>query len=181
MNNRKIDLHMHSTNSDGEQPPEKVIHEAEAAGLSLISITDHNMFTFLKSEKIGNVVVVPGVEFSVEYLVPAWNETAEIHIIGIFPSGVVPSDFDDILSCIEDGKEDYVKAILDDLDTRGIHITMQEVIDVPKKGKHLGRHEIAKVLVSKGIEPDIEAAFDHQIGNFSPHYIPSTRDRKSVV
>lgn len=175
MNNRKIDLHMHSTNSDGEQPPEKVIHEAEAARLSLISITDHNMFTFLKSEKIGNVVVVPGVEFSAEYLVPAWNETTEIHIIGIFPSGVAPSDFDDILACIGDGKEDYVRAILDDLESRGIHITMQEVIDVPRKGKHLGRHEIAKVLVSKGIESDIDAAFDHQIGNFSPYYIPSTR------
>ena len=52
---------------------------------------------------------------------------------------------------------------------------MDEVIAAKGKGKHLGRHDIARVLIQKGIEKDIEDAFDHQIGNFSPYYIPSTR------
>lgn len=43
------------------------------------------------------------------------------------------------------------------------------------KGRHIGQHDVARVLVQKGIEKDIESAFDHQIGNFSPYYIPSTR------
>ena len=88
-----------------------------------------------------------------------------------------PSEFDEIFSEIDVGKEAYIQAILADLASRDIHITMDEVIAAKGKGKHLGRHDIARVLIliQKGIEKDIEAAFDHQIGNFSPYYIPSTR------
>lgn len=175
MTKKLIDLHIHTSNSDGEQSPEKVIREAKTVGLSLISITDHNTFTFTKSQECGELIVIPGAEFSTEYMVPNWEDTTEIHIVGIFPNGVNPLDFDDLLACIEEGKEDYIRAILDDLESRGIHITMQEVMAVPRKGKYLGRHEIARVLVNKGIASDVDAAFDQQIGNFSPYYIPSTR------
>lgn len=175
MTKKLIDLHIHTSNSDGEQSPETVIREAKSVGLSLISITDHNTFTFTKYQEFGELIVVPGVEFSTEYMVPNWNETTEIHIVGIFPNGVNPLEFDDLLACIEEGKEDYIRAILDDLESRGIHVTMQEVMSVPRNGKYLGRHEIAKVLVNKGFASDVDAAFDQQIGNFSPYYIPSTR------
>lgn len=175
-NNAKlVDLHVHSTNSDGEQSPDEVIHCAKEAGLSAIAITDHNVFTYTEPFVSEGVQVIPGIEFSAEYYVPAWEETTEIHVVGIFPNGVNDSDFEEIFSEIGDGKEAYICAILDDLATRNIHITMDEVIVAKSKGKHIGRHDIARVLVRKGIEKDIEAAFDHQIGNFSPYYIPSTR------
>lgn len=170
-----IDLHVHSANSDGEQSPEEVINCAKEAGLSAIAITDHNVFTYTEPFVSEGVKVIPGIEFSAEYYVPAWEETTEIHVVGIFPDGVRASDFEEIFSEIDDGKEAYIHAILDDLATRSIHITMDEVIAVKSKGKHIGRHDIARVLIQKGIEKDIEAAFDHQIGNFSPYYIPSTR------
>lgn len=170
-----IDLHTHSTNSDGEQSPEEVLNCAKEAGLSAIAITDHNVFTYTKPFVRDGVRVIPGIEFSTEYYVPAWEETTEIHVVGIFPDGVNVSEFDEIFSEIGDGKEAYICAILKDLATRNIHITMDEVIAAKSKGKHMGRHDIARVLVQKGIEKDIEAAFDHQIGNFSPYYIPSTR------
>lgn len=170
-----VDLHVHSTNSDGEQSPEEVINYAKEAGLSAIAITDHNVFTYEEPFVSEDMQVIPGIEFSVEYYVPAWEESTEIHVIGIFPNGVSASDFEEIFSEIDDGKETYLHAILADLATRNIHITMDEVIVAKSKGKHIGRHDIARVLVRKGIEKDIEAAFDHQIGNFSPYYIPSTR------
>lgn len=170
-----IDLHVHSTNSDGEQSPNEVIHCAKEAGLSAIAITDHNVFTYTEPFVSEGVQVIPGIEFSAEYYVPEWEETTEIHVMGIFPNGVNDSDFKEIFSEIGDEKEAYIRAILDDLATRNIHITMDEVIEAKSKGKHMGRHDIARVLVQKGIEKDIEAAFDHQIGNFSPYYIPSTR------
>lgn len=170
-----IDLHSHSTNSDGEQSPEEVIHCAKEAGLSAIAITDHNVLTYTKPFVREGVQVIPGIELSAEYYVPAWEETTEIHVVGIFPNGVNASDFEAIFSEIGDGKEAYIRAILEDLATRNIHITMDEVIAARSKGKHIGRHDIARVLAQKGIEKDIEAAFDNQIGNFSPYYIPSTR------
>ena len=172
---RLIDLHMHSINSDGEESPQEVLRKAAEAGLSLISITDHNDFTFTECQQYKGLKIVPGIELSAEYRVPAWNETTEVHIVGIFPDGVNPADFNKILINAGEGKEKYVRAILDDLDTRGIHITLEEVLAVERKCKHIGRHDIAKVLVGKGIEPNIDAVFDHQIGNFSPYYIPSTR------
>lgn len=172
---KRIDLHVHSTNSDGEQSPEEVIHCAKEAGLSAIAITDHNVFTYTEPFVSDGVQVIPGIEFSAEYYVPAWEGTTEIHVVGIFPNGVNASDFEEIFSEIDDGKEAYIYAILADLATRSINITMDEVLAVKRKGKHIGRHDIARVLIQKGIEKDIEAAFDHQIGNFSPYYIPSTR------
>lgn len=172
---RFIDLHMHSTNSDGEQTPEEVICCAKEAALSAIAITDHNVFTFTKPFVKEGIQVIPGIEFSAEYFVPSWDDTTEVHVVGIFPNGVNPSEFDEIFSEVDVGKEAYIHAILNDLALRDIHITMDEVIAAKGKEKHLGRHDIARVLVQKGIEKDIEAAFDHQIGNFSPYYIPSTR------
>ena len=172
---RLIDLHMHSTNSDGEQSPEEIIQQAKEAGLSLIAITDHNRFTFTECRQYEGMSIVPGIEFSAEHYVPTWNDMTEVHIIGIFPNRVNESKFNEVLANIGEGKEVYVAAILTDLETRGIHISMEEVLSVERKCEHVGRHEIAKVLVSKMLESDIDAAYDHQIGNFSPYYIPSMR------
>lgn len=173
--NGLIDLHLHTTNSDGMESPDEVIGKAQAAGLSLIAITDHNCFTFTECKMSGQMMIVPGIELSTEYYVPAWKDTTEIHVVGIFPNGVNPEDFEDVFSGIEDGKLDYVKAILEDLKKRKINITLDEVCNVERTCEHVGRHQIAKVLVEKGIESSIDDAFDHQIGNFSPYYIPSTK------
>lgn len=170
-----LDLHIHASNSDGEESPDVVIQKAKEAGLSLIVITDHNKFTFTTCKEVDGMQIIPGIEFSTEYYVPTRNETTEIHIVGIFPYGVNALDFEDFFKGIGNGKKEYVEAILADLATRGIDITMEEVSNVERKCEHIGRHQIAAVLVNKGIEPDIDAAFDHQIGNFSPHYIPSIR------
>lgn len=153
-----------------------MINCAKEAGLSAIAITDHNVFTYEEPFVSEDVQVIPGIEFSAEYYVPSWDDTTEVHVVGIFHNGVNPSEFDEIFSEVDVGKEAYIHAILTDLASRDIlHITMDEVIAAKGKGKHLGRHDIARVLIQKGIEKDIEAAFDHQIGNFSPYYIPSTR------
>lgn len=171
----KMDFHLHTTNSDGEQNAEDVIKQAKQNGLSRIAITDHNTFTYTVPFMYENMMVLPGIELSAEYYVPAWGESTEIHIISIFPDGVNPEDFKELLSGIETGREEYVEAILKDLETRGIHITMDEVRNIEHSSKAIGRHEIAKVLVKKGLEKNIDAAFDHQIGNFSPYYISATR------
>lgn len=168
-----FDFHIHTSNSDGEESPDVVIEKAKAVGLSLIAITDHNRFTFTTCKEVGGMLVIPGIEFSTEYYVPTRNETTEIHIVGIFLAGVNESDFQDIFEGIGTGKEEYVAAILEDLATRGIYITMEEVYSVERKCEHVGRHQIAEILVKKEIESDIDSAYNHQIGNFSPYYIPS--------
>ena len=74
------------------------------------------------------MTMIPGCEFSASYPVPAWNgETTEIHIIGLFPDGVDPGEFEDIFANLDKGKQQYVKAILKQLNERGIDITLDEV------------------------------------------------------
>lgn len=174
MQKNLIDLHLHTTNSDGEEAPETVIQKAKETGHTWIAITDHNRFTFTEPQERDGITVLPGNEFSATYYVPAWKRTTEIHIVGIFPNGVKEEEFEEIRSEIGKGKEAYVAAILEDLKTRGIVITLEEVYAVERKSQYIGRHQIARILVDRGIEPDIDAAFDHQVGNFSPYYIPST-------
>ena len=172
---RYIDLHLHSTNSDGTQSPDELVKAAKEEGLSLIAVTDHNLFTFTNPWEYDGMTILPGIELSTEYSVPSWEEKTEIHIVGLFPHGVDAANFDAILSGIGEGKEAYVAAILQDMEKRGIYVAMSEVLLAAGERGRVGRHEIARVLVEKGIETDVDAAFDHQIGNFSPYYIPSTK------
>lgn len=71
-----------------------VVRAAKDAGLSLIAITDHNLFTYTDPWEYMGMSIVPGIELSAEYYVSAWNESTELHVIGIVPYGVNASDFD---------------------------------------------------------------------------------------
>lgn len=204
---KKIDLHLHSFCSDGEESPEEVIQHAREAGQEVIAITDHNKFTFTERKMVNGVLVIPGCEFSTAYKASseeAGNENnennenkeegvveedanenkeegaveedaKEVHVVGLFPNGINPADFADLLDPIREGKLAYDAALLADLATRGIYITMEELHAGADKEKMSGRHRIAEVMVKKGYEASVEDAFDHQIGNFSPYYIPSCR------
>lgn len=159
---------------------------AAREGLRVIALTDHNKFSFAEPRTIEvsqcessepwNLTMIPGCEFSVSYPVPAWGgETNEIHVIGLFPDGVDLDDFADIFADLDEGKRQYVRAILKQLNERGIEITLDEVEASSKRTGHSGRHKIADVLIQKGYAKDMDDAFDRHIGNFSPFYIPATR------
>lgn len=182
----RIDLHLHTTNSDGDNTPDEVIRLAAQEELRVISLTDHNKFSFAEPVTVDvaqcetseqwKMTMIPGCEFSASYPVPAWNgETTEIHIIGLFPDGVDPGEFEDIFANLDKGKQQYVKAILKQMNERGIDITLDEVEAAGIRTGHTGRHKIADVLIQKGYARDMDDAFDRHIGNFSPLYIPATR------
>lgn len=182
----RVDLHLHTTNSDGDYTPDEVLRLAAKEGLRVIAMTDHNKFSLVEpvtvsvsqceSSEQWDLTMIPGCEFSVSYPVPAWNgETTEIHVIGLFPDAVDPNEFADIFADLDEGKQQYVRAILKQLNERGIEITLDEVEAADKRTGHSGRHKIADVLIQKGYAKDMDDAFDRHIGNFSPFYIPATR------
>lgn len=170
----KVDFHLHSCNSDGENTVEEICNLASKQGLEVIAITDHNKLTLTNPLRTDTLLVVPGVEFSTTYKMDN-DITKEIHIIGLFPDGVDTHAFDEIFKNIDVGKEAYVKAVLADLKGRGINISIDEVRAVTPKGKMPGRHQIGQVLINKGYSTSMEDAFDNHIGNFSPYYIPTTK------
>lgn len=182
----KVDFHLHTTNSDGDNTPDEVLRLAAQEGLRVIALTDHNKFSLVESVTAGvsqcessehwNLTMIPGCEFSVSYPVPAWNgETTEIHVIGLFPDGVDPDEFAVIFADLDEGKQQYILAILKQLNERGIEITLDEVEAAGKRTGHSGRHKIADVLIQKGYAKNLDDAFDRHIGNFSSFYIPATK------
>lgn len=182
----RIDLHLHTTNSDGDNTPDEVIRLATREGFRVIALTDHNKFSLTEpmtvevsqceSPEHWDMTIIPGCEFSVSYPVPAWNgETTEIHVIGLFPDGADPDEFADIFADLDEEKQQYIRTILQQLNGRGIDITLDEVETAGQRTGHSGRHKIADVLIQKGYAKDMDDAFDRHIGNFSLYYIPATR------
>ena len=174
MKNTGIDFHLHTTNSDGENTVEELIELAKEEKLKFIALTDHNKFSITEWVHSDVLDVIPGCEFSCTYEVKAWHDTTEVHVVGLFPHGVNPDEFSSVFQDISDGKRNYIEAILEDLKTRGMFVSMEEVEAAGKVSGNLGRHEIARVLMDKGYACSMDEAFDRWIGNFSPYYIPAT-------
>ncbi len=180
--NYQIDFHMHSTCSDGADDVATIISLAlKQENLRTICVTDHNYFALTRKLMFGTndrcLEVLPGCEFSTSYMSAAgkWNE---IHVIGIFPKGVNPSEFEDLFEPIAKGKKKYVEAIVNKLQQQfGIDITLEEVLATKKQSTgYVGRFQIAQLLVEKGAASTVDRAMDIYIGNFSPHYISPVPD-----
>lgn len=176
----QIDLHVHSTNSDGQNTVDEVIDLAFTQGkLKVMSVTDHNYFSLTQKQVVGTdedqLTVIPGCEFSTSYILRSRNMHDEIHVIGIFPNGVDPKNFKDLFAPIEEGKKKYIGAILDSLHNLGVEISMEEVLRVKRSTGYLGRFQIATVLVEKGYGSSVDEIMDRFIGNFSPYYINPTK------
>ena len=164
---RYIDLHLHTSMSDGAQTLDEVIRAARNEGLDAIAITDHNYFAIDSPSRAGNLEVIPGCEFSTDYHTKAGRKV-EIHIVGLFFHGI-DRRLNDIFSGVD--KDDYVKAILKKLGTLGIAISLEELRRKFPDAHQLGRTQIADLLVEKGYGSDRDNAMDLWIGNYSKHYL----------
>lgn len=166
---RYIDLHTHTTGSDGDSSPEEMIRAARKAGLSALAITDHNCFTLDTPIIRDGLEVIPGAEFSTTYRYGNGGKR-EVHIVGLFFDGVDPA-----MNAVFDGidKHAYVAAIIKKLNTLGVRVSMEELMERNHVSRQFGRHQVADLLVEKGYSPDRPTAMDQWVGNFSPYYINS--------
>ncbi|OPA78568.1 phosphatase [Paenibacillus selenitireducens] len=171
-----VDLHTHTTASDGMQSPAENVRIAKAAGLAGIAITDHDTVAGIREamqegEKLG-VTVVPGVEISTVL------EGKDIHVLGYFIDDQDPIFLERLadLRATRDRRNDMLIAKLQEL---GIDITMDEVI--AGLGRELapdetvGRPHIADVLVKKGYATDMRNAFDVYLGAEGKAYVNPPR------
>lgn len=164
---RYIDLHLHTSMSDGAQTLDEVIRAAQDAGLEAIAITDHNCFAIYSPRRAGNLELIPGCEFSTSYRTRAGRKV-EIHIVGLFFNGI-DRGLNDVFSDID--RDAYIKAIIEKLGTLGITISLEELRQKFPNARQLGRTQIADLLVEKGYGYDRDNAMDLWIGNRSKHYL----------
>lgn len=177
-----IDLHTHTTASDGVHSPREVVRLAKEAGLAGVAITDHDTMDGLpeareEGAKLG-VIVVPGVEISTAL------DGKDIHVLGYFADDADPV-FRSRLSSQREVRGRRNAMILDKLAELGIFIAMEEVEAVaarlrkaadgenPNAGRSVGRPHIAQVLVERGIVASVREAFERYLGEGgAAHVVP---------
>lgn len=165
----KVDLHIHSMNSDGSQTPQTIIEKCYKEGFNLITLSDHNIIQHTKPFLYkDSLAVIPGCEFSCFHKVDELKK--EIHIVGIFPSGVESNALDNlniIFDRINDGKSQYIMAVLNFLEVHhDIHITEEELSQYKKKNQQASRFTIARALMARGYG-SMSHIMDTMIGNRS--------------
>lgn len=160
---RYVDLHMHSTASDGALPPHEVVAAAQRAGLSAIALTDHDTIDGLASARRAGaelgVRVVPGVELS------AVDDGDEIHVLGLHLSH--PESLASALAELRETRRERAKTTVAILNSLGVPVTLDAVFAAAGDGA-VGRPHIARALVAGGWARDFRDAFDRWLGTGKP-------------
>jgi len=160
---RYVDLHMHSTASDGALPPVEVVAAAQLAGLSAIALTDHDTVDGLDSaRRAGEALglrVVAGIELS------AVDDGREIHVLGLHLSH--PEHLAAALAELRETRRERAKTTVAILNSLGVPVTLDAVFATAGDGA-VGRPHIARALVAGGWARDFRDAFDRWLGTGRP-------------
>lgn len=166
-----IDLHSHSTASDGSDPPSHLVELAERVGVSVLAITDHDtqagVAEAMQAASRFQVEVVPGVELSLEY------ERGGMHLVVLWlepGSGPLQAR----LPGLRDGRNSRNERMIELLTAAGMPLTMDEVLE-ESGGGSVGRPHIAAVMARHGYVPDIKTAFELWLGAGRPAYVERPR------
>ncbi len=162
-----VDMHVHTTNSDGLLTPTQVVMKAKEADLKAVGIVDHDTLdgieeAYLTGKRWG-VEIVPGIELSSQ-----WDGN-DIHIIGYYCDSSHPKIVDYIEKFIKK-RYNRAKKMVQILNTMGINISMKDVV-AEAKGKCIGRPHVATVLLEKGYISSYQEAFIKYIGYHSKAYV----------
>ena len=169
-----VDLHAHSTASDGSRAPADVIREAKRVGLQAIALTDHDTLDGIAEAvatglEIG-VRVVPGVELS------AVEGDVETHILGLHLTDT--REMESALISLREMRRSRATRIVQRLNDLGVRIEFAAVLEQAAGGA-IGRPHVARAMVAEGWAIDLRDAFDRYLGNGRPAYV--SKDRLAVV
>ncbi len=163
-----IDLHTHSTISDGTDSPTALISKAMAAGITTLALTDHDTIGGW-DEAVS--VLRPGLDLVLGAEISCQTEDLiSVHMLGLLFDGTEP----EVQAMIDQTRENRIgrmQKIISRMNAAGIEITMAEVEAELAEGATLGRPHLADALVRKGIVASRDEAFADLLHNHSPHYV----------
>ena len=165
-----IDLHTHSTASDGTYTPEQLIAYAHAKNLKAIALTDHDTIDgIIEAQEMAkklDIEFIPGIELSIQW------PTGEFHLLGL---GLQTAS-DELKAAIEflrQERDNRNKKMAEKLQEQGINITYDEVAE--KAGtKTIGRPHFASLMIEKGFIKVRQQAFDKYFAKGRPCYVERT-------
>jgi predicted metal-dependent phosphoesterase TrpH len=164
----RVDLHIHSTTSDGKLSPVEVVGVAAEKGLSYIALADHDTVDGIAAarkaaQSYPNLTVIPGIEISTD--IPQ----GEVHILGYF------IDYTDaeLLSRLEEFKHSRLRRaeqMVAKLANLGKPVEWQRVLELTGSST-IGRPHIAQAMMEKGHVPSFKEAFEEYLGHGKPAYV----------
>ncbi len=167
---RCVDLHLHSTASDGTEAPERVVRAAQSAGLAAIALTDHDTVDGIEAamaagEQAG-VRIIAGVELS------AYEKSDETHLLGLHLLRL--DDMRGQLAAFRAARRQRAEAMVHRLNDIGVRITFDDVLSVAADAA-IGRPHVARALVENGWARDLRDAFDRYLGAGRPAFLEKRR------
>ena len=162
------DLHLHSTVSDGLLSPAELVHQAIAAGVRIMALTDHDATDGIgeaeaASRGHADLILIPGIELSTDV------EEGEVHILGYFLN-IADPEFQRTLSDFREDRVSRVRKMLDALADLGLPLDWHRVQEIAGDGA-IGRPHVADAMLERGYVKTIREAFDDYLGRLRPAYV----------
>lgn len=163
-----VDLHLHTTASDGRLSPAQLVRLAVAQGLKQVSISDHDTTeglaeAYLAAEELGGLRIIPGIELSTD--VPG----DEIHMLGYFIQ-YADEGFQEVLRRFRKGRVDRARLMVEKLAGLGINLEWERVQQIAGEGS-VGRPHIALAMVEMGYCKEPREAFPEYLGRNGLAYV----------
>lgn len=166
-----IDLHTHSTVSDGSLTPTELVDEAAAVGLTAIALTDHDTLDGISEARTAaaatGIELIPGVELSLDW------DRGGMHLLVLWLEPG-PGPLQDRLAELQSVRNERNARIVERLHALGMPITLEEIEKEAGEGS-VGRPHFAAVMVRHGFVPDIRTAFDEYLATGRPAYVSRRR------
>jgi hypothetical protein len=167
----RIDLHAHSTASDGTDTPAELMAVAHAAGLDVVAITDHDTtagWDAARAARPAGLTLVPGVEFSCLRVEPDGRRIS-LHLLAYLPdpdNAELQAEWERLRAT----RRSRGRAMVERLAADGYPISWAQVSTLAGGGS-VGRPHLARALVESGVAPDVDTAFRDLISSRQPYYI----------
>jgi 3',5'-nucleoside bisphosphate phosphatase len=165
----RVDLHMHSTASDGSLSPGAVADAARAGGLDVIALADHDTASGVaeaQAAAVGAVHVIPAIEMS------TLHNGSELHILGYFIDPRAPRLLE-YAGSAGTRREERMRGMIALLGSIGVAVDYGDVLrGADTRTRSIGRPHLARALVERGHVSTMSEAFDRYIGDGGPAYMP---------
>lgn len=166
----RIDLHIHSTASDGSLSPAAVVTAAAAGSLHIIAIADHDTVAGVAAAQAaaaGTVHVIPALELS------TYADGAEYHVLGYFVDPANGSLMEHA-ALASGARETRMHRMIDHLVALGVNVAFEDVLAAAgTKPDSIGRPHLARALLQRGHVSTVSEAFDRYIGDQGPAFVPT--------
>jgi len=164
----QVDLHIHSTASDGRLSPEEIVRKAVELGLKVIALTDHDTVDGIPpaleaAKAYPELRFIPGVEISTDLA------DGEAHVLGYFID-YTSRELESTLERFRNSREGRARGMVTKLGALGLDIDWERVEEIAGEGS-IGRPHIARAMLEKGYITTFEEAFDKYIGHGGPAYV----------